>query len=68
MACQINRRHGRGEQFFGLVQQSFEPFGSQMVGERAERFRRLVEPQPAQQFTQLFRRFHPGRLPDHLFD
>ena len=42
--------------------------GRQPVGQRAESFRRLVEPQAAEQFGHLRRVFHPGRLPGHARD
>ena len=65
---QIHRRHRGGEQFARFVERGFELVGRETVGERGEIGGRLVEPQPAEQFAELFGMFHPRRLPGDFGD
>ena len=46
----------------------FELVGREAIGQRGKLCRRLIEPQPAEQFAELFRMFHPRRLPRDFFD
>ena len=64
----IHRRHGSCKGFLGFGEHGFQPVRHKPVGEGGERFRRLIEPQAAEQFGHLTRIFHPRRLPGHRGD